>query len=77
MSATPTRCGKGGPAVADEQIKAYLLDNYGSCKATTCACRIKGPWLGRMCEQWVPTGATTWGAMRTNLRVLVEQRRQK
>jgi hypothetical protein len=43
----------------------YLLDNYGRCRATECACRKPGTmWLGRACAHWQPAGARTLGELR-------------
>lgn len=52
-----------------EDLSDYLLDNYGLCKlGNDCICikPIKPtsplefrPWLGRLCPNWQPAGATT------------------
>jgi hypothetical protein len=40
-------------------LRDYLLDNYGVCKATPCAC-VAGVWRGRACPHWQPLGATSY-----------------
>lgn len=52
------------------ELKAYLDRNYGSCKLEKCRCkdphapRFGGEWVGIMCPDWVPTGASTWEELR-------------
>lgn len=44
-----------------QQLAAYYLDHYGSCKlGRRCRCLDpQEPWLGRDCSNWVPAGFTT------------------
>ena len=52
------------------ELKAYLDKNYGTCKLEVCRCRsahsprFGGEWVGKLCPDWVPTGATTWEELR-------------
>lgn len=46
--------------MTSDQLKTYLLDNYGSCKKRPCECIVKGDWKGRLCPNWTPAGFQTW-----------------
>ena len=35
----------------------YIKENYGTCSALRCTCRIEGPWLGTACLNWKPADA--------------------
>lgn len=51
-------------------LKEYLDRNYGRCKLKNCLCRSQhaprfgGEWVGKICPDWIPTGATTWEELR-------------
>jgi hypothetical protein len=47
----------------DNDLADYLLDNYGICALTPCAC-LRSGWIGRQCQNWLPNGARTWEDLR-------------
>lgn len=57
----------------EKQLQDYLDRNYGTCKLDTCLCRstvkprFGGEWVGKLCPDWVPTGAKNWEELRQHL----------
>lgn len=53
-----------------KELKDYLDANYGKCRLNPCLCkdqhnpRFGGAWVGKMCPDWAPTGASTWEELR-------------
>lgn len=49
-------------------LAAYLLDNYGTCKLGAACNRppgcLKLGWIGRACPHWQPLGARTYEELR-------------
>jgi hypothetical protein len=55
-------------------LAEYLDDFYGICLlGPGCRC-IRGPWKGVACENWRPTGATTWEELQAKCRALFSAR---
>jgi hypothetical protein len=38
----------------------YFLNNYGTCTAPACHCRMRGPWRGQGCPSWRPLSITSF-----------------
>ena len=45
----------------EKEVTDMFDDIYGTCLDEPCRCRLIGPWLGKACSNWKPTGAKSWG----------------
>lgn len=57
------------------ELAEYLLDNYGFCKLENkCVCiKPTSAWLGRLCINWVPSGAEDHGHLNSIRRVFEKE----